>query len=231
MPDVTDSLRAVLVGGSEASGAILHNCRMEGGAASAFGHEAILGLFAAQPLGLSEVRALASAGCAALFAQSDAGPVALFADCHGENVARLFFLGPQALQPARLERVDVPFDPVLGQDSPLLGFRDADHPQLRADDAQKVREAATGLIAAAVEPRVAQRLTRLRGCVIRAFSTAGDGIAFLLVATGTRVGGLPGLVQFAVGVHLPEGKAGNARVVVDRATLEAETARPWRAGF
>jgi hypothetical protein len=189
-------------------------------------------LFRGEVCVLEDVHAVRAGRFAALFARARSESVALFADLYGEHIARLWYLAAAPLALQRPERVDVQFDPTVGQLSTSPGFDPMDHPELAPQHAPRVAEAAARVLNAAgagdaIPLKSGARLARLRPFVLRAFSD-GETAAVLLQVIALRNDGRPGLVQFPMAAYLHSNLAAEATLVVDEAECDAELGRDWR---
>lgn len=226
------TLRGVLAGEGAATAAVLHNCRFDGAGSSVYGREAILDLFRSTPMALDNARLVAGARFAALFGSSAGNSVALFADIYAGNIARLRFLGPVCLARRSAARIDVPYDPALGQHAALVAFEPNDHPELPPEHRARVLTAAERFSEHrcaddAALARASAQLVRMRSFVLRAFSS-GREAAMLLMVAALRSDGRAGLVQFAAAAWLPSDAPQDGTVVVDEGECAAALMRDWQ---
>jgi hypothetical protein len=232
MSDLIAVLGDIASSGKSGVHAILHNCRLEGAGVSLYGCEPIVEFLRSEAPAPEELQVVRGRQFAALFAGTARGPIALVADLYGEHIARLWYLAPTSLHARRPERVDVPFDPTFGQQTPSVGFDPVDYPELSAAHVSRVLALATGFLeygptTSAIPLRSAAQLSRLRPYVLRAFSD-GEMAATLIVVVALRSDGQPGLVQFPIAARLPSDLSADATVVADEAECDAELARSWQ---
>lgn len=235
MSNLGGALCDILAGGGSGAGALLHNCRFEGAGASAYGREGILELFRAAPLELAKIddmHIVCSQRFAALFGRTPDGSIALFADVYDQYVTRLWYLAPRPLLGRRIDRVDVPFDPTLGQQEPCVGFDPADHKELFPMHIGRVTAVGSQFLVSRTAAHNAlfqstHLLLRPRPFVLRAFSD-GESAAALFWMVALRRDGRPGLVQFSIAALISSNLPADATLVVDEAECQAELQRTWQ---
>jgi len=231
MSELKETLRDVISGAGTACAALLHNCRLEGAGARAYGREEILYLFRNARGSLDWVQLVEGKRCAALFTSDASGPIAMFADLYEGRITRLWYLASTALAAAPAQRIDVPFDPAVGETEPGVAFDPADHPDLQAAHVARVHSWSAGLLEGdgdeAPLPRVVAGLSRPRLGVLRAFSS-GDLVAVLAMLNAQRDDGRAGIAQFLIAARLTAEHGSGATTVVDEAGRQTELARTWR---
>lgn len=165
--NVADALRAIAQGRRTPD--LLHTCRLDGPALSAYGEEAVLAALRAPPLALDRAEVLTGSRHAALFG-ADA---ALFAEHHDGRIARLWRTG--ARQVGRPEpETPVAFDPDLAQARGAVFLRAEDHPELDPAVLSLVEAAGRDIVEAG-------QALRTRAFAIRAFTAGGAGAALFAV--------------------------------------------------
>ncbi len=215
------ALRDIAVGRTPADNALLQNCRLEGFGTRAFGREPILDLFRRAPIDLSDTKEALESPCAILAMQGDR---AIYADVCDGRVARLWVLGPEALD-APESAVSVPHDLDLSQFEADVMFDYIDHPDLDRSDAARLTELAhPNRMSGAGLPEFSRR-----SFVVRAFSATGQTAA-LIVCAGAHdaVRRKP----ISVNIALTAGASnsddeGGVRLIIDHAGLSRCVERNW----
>jgi hypothetical protein len=224
-------LRDVISGAESARVALLHNCRLEGAGTSAYGRDEILSFFRNAHSSPDWVQLVEGIRCAALFTSDASGPTAVFADLYEGRINRLWYLASTALALASAQRIDVPFDPAVGETEPRVAFDPADHPDLQAAHVDRVHSWSTGLLEGDGDetplPRIVAGLSRPRLGVLRAFSS-GDLVAVLAMLNAQRDDGRAGIAQFLIAARLTAEHGTGATTVIDEGGRQAELARTWR---
>ena len=203
---------AQLRAGQRPASGLLHTCRLHAFGSEAYGEESIVERFRTMAYGLpADPVVIATLGHLAVFA----GAGAMIADLAGEDIARLWRVGPGTPvlpEPA----VSVPFDPDLSQARGDLLFSAREHHQLSADAAPHVE--AIGL-----ELARGDTAYRTRAFAIRAFGSAAEGAALFalhrLSAGSQRNAGF-----FLVAARW---SGGDVVIVNDSAGEAAVAATPW----
>jgi hypothetical protein len=215
-----DTLRTVARGERPAGGALLQNCRLEAFGAHFYGEEAILEAFRAQPSAVAtQVDAVACSGHIALFD----GELALLADVYGDNVARIWRIGPGS--PVSPEpALAVPFDPDLAQARGDLHLRPEDHPHLPPGAAEALRAWARTKLSG----ELGRSGLRTRLFLLRAFAEGGKAAALFAVhRLGAGPVRQPSFGYAAARFRLGEAGLTDARWIGDAAGSEAAEAGPW----
>ncbi len=203
---------AQLRSGLRPDSGLLHTCRLHAFGSEAYGEEAIVERFRTMPYGLpADPYVVGAPGHLAVFA----GAGAMFADLAGDNIARLWRVGPGT--PVMPESgVSVSFDPDLAQARGGLFFSARDHRQLAAGAAQRVE--AIGL-----ELARGGTAFRTRTFAIRAFGTVTEGaVLFALhrISEGSQ--------RNAGFIHVAAHWSGGDVVTVHDSSGEAAVAaKPW----
>ena len=203
---------AQLRAGHRPAAGLLHTCRLHAFGSEAYGEEAIIERFRTMPYGMpADPAVVAAPGHLAVFA----GGGAMIADLAGDNIARLWRVGPGT--PVMPEpAVSVSFDPDLAQARGDLLFAASDHRQLATGAAPRV---------AAIGRDVIQSDTayRTRAFAIRAFGTAMDGV--VLFALHSLSGGSRRNAGF---IHVAARWSGSdVAIVRDSAGEAAVAATGW----
>jgi len=210
---------AALMRGERVKG-VLPTCRLEGFGTEAYGEEAIVAAFRCQPHSLGhDATVLRAIGHLAMFD----GDIAIFADLHGDQIARLWRLGPGTAQPREPE-VGVPFDPDLAQVRGDLFFRHEDHPAL-AKGGQAVVEAIGRTIARDWKPEYGPAAYRTRALLLRAFGDLNGGAALFAVH---RFGADPQRTTGFSHVAAAFSGEGKPLIVNDSTGSAAAAAMPWQ---
>ena len=203
---------AQLRAGLRPKSGLLHTCRLHALGSEAYGEEAVVERFSdmveAMP---ADPVVVAVPGHLALFA----GDEAIFADLAGENISRLWRVGPGA--PAGSETaVSVSFDPDLTQVRGDVFFEARMHRQLLIDAAPRVEAIGLELVRT-------DTAFRTRAFAVRAFGTANDGAAlFALHRLST------GAQRNAGFIHVAARWCGNdVACMYDSAGEAAVAAAPW----
>ena len=169
---VVETFSALCSGHRPDDDGLLGNARMEWGGGEAYGEEAILESFRANPIDSSR-GVLVESETLAAWVGADA---ALIVDLYEGRIGRLWRLGAGSPPPAE-PGVAVAFDTDLRQARGDVFFVGADHPAL-ADRAQEaVLAAGQALLAEDYVPP----LHRARAFVVRAFSRGEDAVALYAV--------------------------------------------------
>ncbi len=160
-----ETLTRLRAGERPASG-LLHSCRLHAFGSEAYGEEAVVERFRTMPYDENnEQFSVSTPRHAALFA----GAVAIVADLAGDNLARVWRLGPGA--PVLPEAgISVTFDPDLSQARGDSFLCVSDHPELADNVAARVVAIGRDLVRS--DPSV-----RARAFAIRAFGSAQKGAA------------------------------------------------------
>lgn len=192
---------------------LLHNCRLHAFGSEAYGEEAIVERFRSMPYAVTDGDpvVMTAPGHLALFA----GAGAMIADLAGENIMRLWRVGPG--EPVLPEAgVSVPLDPDLTQSRGDVFFTASDHPALAANAAARVEEIGRALA-------LDDNGYRARAFATRAFGTRQEGAAlFALYRLGDAK------IRSAGFVHVAARWSGSDVVTVrDTAGEAANEATPW----
>lgn len=163
----TETLAALCVGRRPANDGLLGNARLEWAGGEAYGEEAILESFRANPLDPGQGKVLQGTAAAAWIGHD----AALFADLYDGRIGRLWRLGPGSPPPGE-PAVAVAFDADLQQARGGMAFRAADHPDLDAAAQEAVVAAGNALLGGEHVPP----LYRIRAFVARAFSAGDDAV-------------------------------------------------------
>lgn len=239
-----------LAAGHRPDGELLPPARLQAFGVEFIGEEAIVHSFRQAPLVLaSDADVIAANGHLAVFD----GASVLFADLYGEDIARLWRLGPG--EPGSAEPfIGVPFDPDLWQARRDVALRAADHPALSSEGVDAV--AAIGRDLARRWPLNGGRASsadgashplgaseaadyRVRPFVLRAFSVgadaadaaAGDGQGAALFAVyrlGPAAERTAGFTLAAAHFHVSGGQLAGYTLVRDVAGEAALAAAPWQ---
>ncbi len=156
--------------GTRPTSGLLHHCRLHAFGSEVYGEEAIVERFRALPYVPADPVTVAVPGHFAMFA----GAGAIIADLSGDNIARMWRVGPG---PAILPEpgVSVVFDPDLAQARGNVFFAASDHPALAVDAADRALEAGRAIT------RDDNKSYRTRAFAVRAFGTAIEGVALFAV--------------------------------------------------
>jgi hypothetical protein len=207
-----ETLRRLAAGERPAVG-LLHTARLTAFGSEFYGEEAIVEAFRPGNTELSDAETiLASSGHIAVFDTE----TALFADLHGELIARIWRLGegqPVARKPA----LSVAFDPDLAQARGDVFAQASDHPALEPDAFEQVL--LTGRSIANDDPAS----YRTRALCLRAFGSSAEGAALFAVY---RLTGQPVRASgfaMAAARWSPEG----LRIVRDRSGEAALAEAAW----
>ena len=161
----------MLAAGQRPTSGLLHTARLAAFGTEFYGEEAIVEAFRRAPQTISDAAAVL--GCRGHIAIFDSD-TALFADLHGESIARIWRLGdgvPAAGEPA----ISVAFDPDLAQARGDVFAAATDHPALAPDAFEKLLQA--GRTIAHADPAA----YRTRAIAVRAFGSATEGSALFAV--------------------------------------------------
>jgi hypothetical protein len=208
---VLETLAQLRAGQRPASG-LLHTCRLHAFGSEVYGTEAIVERFRMMPFVVPVEQIVVTApGHLALFA----GAGAMIADVIGDNIARLWRVGPGVTilpEPG----VSVVFNPDLEQARGDVFFSASDHLSLADDAAQRVEAIGRDLARA-------DDSFRARAFAIRAFGTADEGAALFAVyqlsGDAVRTSGF---------VHVAMRWSGDTVTIVrDAAGAAAVAATPW----
>ena len=220
---VLTALRRIAAG-ERPQGELLPPCRLEAFGVEAYGEEAIVQSFRRAPLEISaSAEVIAAEGHIALFE----GENALFADLHGEDIARIWRLGPGAPtigEPA----IGVPFDPDLWQSRRDVALRREDHPALSEDGAAAV-EAIGRDFARKWQSGGGPGDYRVRPFLLRAFSAGERGAAlFAIYRLGPMAQRSAGFSLAAASFQVADGKLSGYTVIRDQAGETAVQNALWR---
>ncbi|MES2898235.1 MAG: hypothetical protein V4723_00835 [Pseudomonadota bacterium] len=210
--------------GQRPDGELLPPCRLEAFGVESYGEEAIVQSFRSAPLAISSsAQVIAAEGHLALFD----GEHALFADLYGEDIARIWRLGPG--QPAVAEpAIGVPFDPDLWQARRDVAMRAEDHPALSVAGAGAVEEIGKDL-ARKWESGEGAGDYRVRPFVLRAFSDGERGAAlFAVYRLGPLARRSAGFSLVAASFQVAGGKLAAYAVIRDQAGEAAVQQAPWQ---
>ena len=181
-----------LARGEKPGDRLLGACRMHWAGAEAFGEEAVLELFRAAPLDLTDATVVET-GLGAALVDEDA---ALVADLYDGRIGRLWRLG--AGEPPEGEPfVAVAFDPDLRQERGHVYLRAEDHPALPAAAVETVLAAGHALVDV-------PGAHRARAFALRAFGNGERSVA--LFAVHLLSGGVVRQAGFVNAVALVEGE-------------------------
>lgn len=201
---VAETFAALCSGYRPANDGLLGNARLEWGGGEAYGEEAVLESFRANPIDPGQGKVVQGTAAAAWIGQD----TILFADLYDGRIGRLWRLGPGSPPPTE-PAIAVAFDTDLRQERCTIAFSEADHPDLDAALQGAVVAAGTMLLASDHVPP----LHRIRAYVIRAFSAGGD--AFALYAVHRLTAETPRRAGFGYAMaHIGAGT--NPLLVVDR---------------
>ena len=217
------ALRKV-AGGSRPDGELLPPCRLEAFGVEAYGEEAIIQSFRRAPLEISaSAEVIVAEGHIALFE----GEHALVADLHGEDIARIWRLGPG--DPAIGERaIGVPFDPDLWQSRRDVALRREDHPAL-SEDGAAAAEAIGRDLARKWQSGGGPGDYRVRPFLLRAFSADERGAAlFAIYRLGPLAQRSAGFSLVAARFQVAGGKLSGYAVIRDQAGESAVQNALWR---
>jgi len=214
-----------IAAGKRPQGELLPACRLEAFGIELYGEEAIVQSFRQAPLAIpARAQVIRVPGHIAVFD----GEHALFADLYGEDIARIWRLGPGL--PAHAEpAVGVPFDPDLWQERRDLAWRREDHPQLSEAGADAVHAIGCKL-ARHWEPGNGAGDYRVRPFLLRAFDGQGDGQGAALFAVyrlGPSAQRSAGFSLVAASFQLAGGALASHALVRDLAGEAAVQQAPW----
>ena len=213
-----------LARGQRPDDALLPPCRLEGLGVELFGEEAILQQFRTSPLeGVKDAAAFQAPCHAALFTED----AALFADLHGERIARIWRLGPG--EPREPEpAIGVAFDTDLVQSRRDVALRPEDHPRL-APDAVGAVTAIGRDIAHGWMPERGLPNWRTRPFLLRAFSDGDRSAAlFAVYRLGAGFERSAGFAFVAAHLSVADGELASSHIVRDLAGEKAVEAAVWR---
>ena len=165
-----------IAAGKRPHGELLPPCRLEAFGTEYHGEEAIVQSFRQAPLRVPpSAQVFAAEGHLAVFDNE----VALFADLYGDDIARIWRLGPG--EPAMSEpAIGVPFDPDLWQSRRDVALRREDHPALSDGGAAAVEQIGQDL-ARNWDAADGPGDYRVRPFLLRAFSDGDRGAALFAV--------------------------------------------------
>lgn len=213
-----------IAAGERPHGELLPPCRLEAFGVEAYGEEAIVQSFRSAPLEISaSAEVIVAEGHIALFE----GEHALVADLHGEDIARIWRLGPG--KPAIGEpAIGVPFDPDLWQSRREVALRREDHPALSEDGAAAV-EAIGRDLARKWQAGGGPGDYRVRPFLLRAFSADERGAAlFAVYRLGPLAQRSAGFSLAAASFQVAGGKLSGYIVIRDQAGETAVHEALWR---
>ena len=199
-----EAMIAVAQGRRPLDTGLLENCRLEWAGGEAYGEEAILASFRANPLPIGAGEVLRAPHALAWIGEG----AALFADLYDERIGRIWRTG-NGVPPVAEPVIGVAFDPDMRQQRGDVLLRAEDHPGLDADCAEALVAAARRI----VESCVADGAYRARAFVVRAFSAEAGPVA--LCAIHQLGDGPVRSSGFAYAV-LATGPEGDDRVVIDQ---------------
>jgi hypothetical protein len=208
--------------GERPDGQVLPPCRLEGFGSEFFGEEAIVGAFRATPFsGAEDLTAIIAGRHLAIFA----GDEALVADVYGDNVGRIWRLGPGEAQESE-PNVGVPFDADLMQSRGDLAFRAEDHPALSATWLPQI-ERMGRLLSRDWDTADDTAPYRARSFLVRAFSDEKRSVG--LFALHTMGGGATRTIGFTYVAGLVEHEdPANSIIIRDVAGSAARETMVWR---
>lgn len=212
-----------IAAGKRPHGELLPACRLEAFGIELYGEEAIVQSFRQAPLEISAgAQVIRVPGHIAVFD----GEAALFADLYGEDIARIWRLGPG--QPAPAEpAVGVPFDPDLWQERRELAWRREDHPQLSDAGGDAVHAIGCNL-ARHWEPGSGPGDYRVRPFLLRAFDGGEQGAAlFAVYRLGPSAQRSAGFSLVAASFQLAGGALASHAMVRDLSGEAAVQQAPW----
>lgn len=223
MSAALDALRE-LVAGRPVGEALLQNCRLEGFGVRAFGREAILELFRRSPIDLPATLD-ATRTPRGLLAEYEGG--AIFADLHGEHIARLWVLGSAVTGEAEPE-VSVARDLDLMQAEGDVFFDPENHPELAPNDAAALLQTIKKSIRVNDASLLDLPAFSRRAFVVRAVSS-GTRIAAMIVVAGAFDGfkRKPFSVNAALIMNVQKPGDGKSHWVIDQAGLIRNRERNW----
>ena len=213
-----------IAAGERPHGELLPPCRLEAFGVEVYGEEAIVQNFRRAPFEISaSAEIIAAEGHIALFEAEHA----LFADLYGEDIARIWRLGPGV--PAISERaIGVPFDPDLWQSRREVALRREDHPALSEDGAAAV-EAIGRDLARKWQSGGGPGDYRVRPFLLRAFSAGARGAAlFAVYRLGPLAQRSAGFSLAATSFHVAGGKLSGYTLIRDLAGETAVHEALWR---
>ncbi len=213
-----------IAAGQRPDGELLPPCRLEAFGVECYGEEAIVQSFRSAPLDVpTSAQVIAAEGHIAIFD----GEHALFADLYGEDIARIWRLGPG--QPAVAEpAIGVPFDPDLWQSRRDVALRAEDHPALSQAGAGAVDEIGRDL-SRKWEPGSGAGSYRVRPFLLRAFSDGERGAAlFAIYQLGPLAQRSAGFSLAAASFQLAGGKLAAYTLTRDQAGEAAVQQAPWQ---
>lgn len=210
--------------GERPNGELLPPCRLEAFGVEVYGEEAIVQSFRSAPFEISaSAEIIAAEGHIAVFE----GEHALFADLHGEDIARIWRLGPG--EPATGEpAIGVPFDPDLWQSRREVALRREDHPALSKNGATAV-EAIGRDLARKWQSGGGPGDYRVRPFLLRAFSAGERGAAlFAVYRLGPLAQRSAGFSLAAATFQVAGGKLSGYTLIPDQAGETAVHGAVWR---
>ena len=210
--------------GERPNGELLPPCRLEAFGVEVYGEEAIVQSFRSAPFEISaSAEIIAAEGHIAVFE----GEHALFADLHGEDIARIWRLGPG--EPATGEpAIGVPFDPDLWQSRREVALRREDHPALSKNGATAV-EAIGRDLARKWQSGGGPGDYRVRPFLLRAFSAGERGAAlFAVYRLGPLAQRSAGFSLAAASFQVAGGKLSGYTLIPDQAGETAVHGAVWR---
>ena len=213
-----------IAAGERPHGELLPPCRLEAFGVEVYGEEAIVQSFRRAPLQISaSAEVIVAEGHIAVFE----GEHALVADLHGEDIARIWRLGPG--EPAIGEpAIGVPFDPDLWQSRREVALRREDHPALSEHGAAAV-EAIGRDLARNWQSGGDPGDYRVRPFLLRAFSAGERGAAlFAVYRLGPLAQRSAGFSLAAASFQVADGKLSGYTVIRDLAGETAVHETLWR---
>ena len=213
-----------IAAGERPHGELLPPCRLEAFGLVGYGEEAIVQSFRSAPLEISSsAEVVLAEGHIAVFD----GEHALFADLYGEDIARIWRLGPG--QPTMGEpAIGVPFDPDLWQSRRDVALRREDHPAL-SEDGAAAAEAIGRDLARKWQSGGDPCDYRVRPFLLRAFSAGERGAAlFAIYRLGPLAQRSAGFSLAAASFQVVGGKLSGYTVIRDQAGETAVHEALWR---
>ncbi len=213
-----------IAAGERPQGELLPPCRLEAFGVETYGEEAIVQSFRNAPLEISSsAEVVLAEGHIAVFD----GEHALFADLYGEDIARIWRLGPG--EPGVAEpTIGVPFDPDLWQSRRDVALRREDHPALSADGAAAVETIGRDL-ARKWKSGDGPGDYRVRPFLLRAFSADERGAAlFAIYRLGPLAARSAGFSLAAANFQVVGGHLSGVIVTRDQAGEKAVQEALWQ---
>lgn len=183
MNRISDSLRSVTAAHPGSTHQLQNTCRFEGFGIEILGGKSIADAFRLEPFVIDKKAHVVAQPhtIAVLDANTRGEPVCFFADTFGDQIARLWRVGPAptaAIVSASVPAVSVPFDPRMSQVASCVAFNASDHPELGAAAAMHIDNVVDELCAVPDEPEQGKSARRT-AFVMRAVSH-GQTCAVLL---------------------------------------------------